>query len=55
MSKYAKMGERMFHNIRDFLNLLGRIVLQFLRVTLAVGGGKRGGKLSRSGLGRPDF
>ena len=33
----------------------GRIVSHFLMATLALDGGKRGGKLSRSGLGRPDF
>ena len=41
----------MLCNIPSFLNKSGLIERQFLMVTLAVGGGKRGGKLSRSGLG----
>ena len=39
----------MFYNIRNFLKFAGRVVLQFLMVTLAVGGEKRGGKLSLPG------
>ena len=42
----------MFHNMPKNIVVAGRIVRQFLMATLAVGGGKRGGKLSRSGLGR---
>ena len=42
----------MFHNIRDFLKFAGRIVRQKVMASLAVGGGKRGGKLSSPGLGR---
>ena len=49
------MGEKMFHNIRDFLKFAGRIVRQKVMVTLALGGGKRGGKLSSPGLARHDF
>ena len=39
----------MLCNIPSFLNKSGLIERQFLMVTLAVGSGKRGGKLSRSG------
>ena len=39
------MGEKMFHNIPKNIVVAGRIVRQFLMVTLALDGGKRGGKL----------
>ena len=42
----------MFHNMRKNIVVAGRVVRQFLMATLALDGGKRGGKLSRSGLGR---
>ena len=45
----------MFHNMPKNIVVAGRVVRQFLMATLALDGGKRGGKLSRSGLGRPDF
>ena len=51
-SKYAKMGEKMFHNMPKNIVVAGRVVRQKVMVTLAVGGEKRGGKLSCSGLGR---
>ena len=55
VSKYVKMGEKLFYNIRDFLKFLWRIVRQKVMATLARGGGNRGGKLSCSGLGCHDF
>ena len=42
----------MFHNIPKNIVVAGRIVRQKVMVTLALDGGKRGGKLSCSGLGR---
>ena len=51
MSKYAKIGEKMFHNIRIFIVATGRIVRQKVMASLALGGGNRGGKLSCSGRG----
>ena len=39
------MGEKMFHNIPKNIVATGRVVRQKVMVTLALGGGKRGGKL----------
>ena len=40
MSKYAKMGEKMFHNIPKNIVVAGRVVRQKVMVTLAHDGGK---------------
>ena len=45
----------MFHNMPKNIVVAGRIVRQKVMASLALGGGKLSGKLSRSGLGRPDF
>jgi hypothetical protein len=45
MSKYAKRGEKMFHNIPKNIVVAGRIVRQKVMATLARDGGNRGGKL----------
>ena len=45
----------MFHNISIFLIFCGVYVRQSVAVAVPCDGGKLGGKLSRSGLGRPDF
>ena len=45
LSKYAKMGEKMFHNMPKNIVVAGRVVRQKVMASLAVGGGKRGGKL----------
>ena len=42
----------MFHNIPKNIVVAGRIVRQKVMASLAHDGGKLGGKLSRSGLGR---
>ena len=39
LSKYAKMGEKMFHNIPKNIVVAGRIVRQKVMVTLALDGG----------------
>ena len=49
------MGEKMFHNIPKNIVATGRVVRQKVMVTLARGGGNRGGKLSSPGLARHDF
>ena len=46
------MGEKMFHNIPKNIVATGRIVRQKVMVSLALGGGKRGGKLLLPRLAR---
>ena len=45
----------MFHNMPKNIVVAGRVVRQKVMASLAVGGEKRGGKLSFLGLARHDF